>query len=161
MSKTKQAKKIDFRKIGDGALALLKTNAGTLIGGATMIGLGLLCKKFDIPYQVLTEPFGGGYVGSSRTYVQPQTKLVLMPNNSIEASMAAIYEGLNADDWESTKESAARQIMSILVSRKGELQESTKTYAVNLLRGISEKSNWNSTKNHMNEMIAKIGKGDF
>ena len=160
MSKTKETKKIDFKKIGEGAVSLLKANAGTLVGGITMIALGLACKKFDIPYQVLTEPFGGGYFGS-KTSSGPNTKLVLIPNNSIEASMAAIYEGLDADDWDSTKETAARQIMSILTSRKSELQESTKTYAINLLRGIAEKSSWNSTKDHMNGMIAKIGKGEF
>ena len=151
--------KVDFKKFGNNALNVLKANSGTFVSGGIMICLALLCKKFDIPYQVLTDPFGGNYkIGGSN---KEAAKLLLIPNNSIEASMAAIYDGLDKDDWESTKNTAAKQIMSILSSRKNDLDESTKTYAIGMLRGISEKCTWNSTKDTINSMIAKIGKDDF
>lgn len=150
--------KVDFKKFGNNALNVLKANSGTFVSGGIMICLALLCKKFDIPYQVLTDPFTGNYkIGGSKE----NAKLLLIPNNSIEASMAAIYDGLDNDDWDSTKDAAARQIMSILSSRKNDLDESTKTYAIGMLRGISEKCTWNSTKDTINRMIAKIGKDDF
>lgn len=151
--------KVDFKKIGNNALNIFKENSGTFISGGIMICLALLCKKFDIPYQVLTDPIGGGF--TSRGDSKEQTRLLLIPNNSIEASMGAIYDGLNKDDWDSTKEAAAKQIMSILASRKNDLDESTKTYTIGLLRGISEKCTWDSTRSSINRMIANIGKGVF
>lgn len=152
--------KIDIARLGEGALNLLKENSGTIAGGLTMIGMALLCKKLNLPYQVLTDPYSFESYGVTRSNGQT-TKLVLIPNNSLEASMSALYEGISADDWESTKEDAANKIFSILSANRDDLQDSTKTYAINLIRGINEKSRWNSTKEHNNRLIARIGKGDI
>ena len=151
---------IDFAKLGRGILNLLQSNAGTITGGLSMIALALLCKKLNIPYQVLTEPMTTDY-SINATTPTGAAKMFLVPNNATEASMAAIYDGVSTKDWESSKEKAADQIYSILVSQKDGPTESTKTYAINLLRGIYEKSDWNSTKDHVNRLIAKIGKGEF
>lgn len=150
-------------KIGNGVGCLLKENSGTIVGGFVMIGMALLCKKFEVPYQVLTDPF----VFSSGTNSAPtqNTKLVIVPNNALEASMGAIYDGISKDDWESTKENAARRIFTILSNAKensdDDISEGTKTYAINLLKGISDKSSWNSTKDHINTLIAKIGMNNY
>lgn len=157
--KTKEQMRIDFMKLGEGAWNLVKGNSGTLVGGLCMIGMALLCKRLEIPYQVLTDPFTVD--AKSKKYSDSGTKLFLVPNNAIEASMAAIYDGVQSDDWESTKQAAAEQIMAILSANKESLSENSKTYAINLIRGLAGKSRWSSTKDSMNRLIAKIGKGEF
>lgn len=158
-------KKINWDNIGNNFMSAVSQNSGLLISGFLMIGLSLLCKKLNIPYQVLTDPIGISSYNRGITIRSTQsddtTKIYLMPNNAVEASMAAIYENLKSDDWDSTKKEAASNIMDILNANVGNLSESTKTYAINILRGISNKATWTSTKNEINQYITEIGMGIY
>lgn len=158
-------KRINWDNIGNNLMSAVSQNSGVLISGFLMIGLSLICKKLNIPYQVLTDPIGvssynrGITIRNSRG--DDTTKIYLMPNNAVEASMAAIYEGLKSSDWDSTKKEAAENIMDILNANVGNLSESTKTYAINILRGIANKAYWDSTKKEINQYIAEIGIGNY
>ena len=149
--------KVNVARICMGILNTIKENSGAVAGGLTMLGIAAMCKKLNLPYQVFTEPF------NFNGYSVRAPKLLLVPNNAIEASMFAIYEGVSDNDFDSRKQTAADQIYSVLVTanKNEELSENTKTYAINLLRGIIEKSFWSSTKDHITHLITKIGKGDI
>jgi hypothetical protein len=158
---------INWNKIGENIFNIFKSNSSLLFSGFTMIGLSLLCKKLNIPYQILTDPFTGINSTNNFTirrgsdYISDMDTIYLMPNNAVEASMATIYKSLKPNDWESVKSDAASNIMDILSANSGNLSESTKIYAINILRGISDKANWNSTKNEINQYITEIGMGNY
>ena len=147
-------------RFGSGLGQIFKDNSGTIIGGGIMLGMALLCKRLDVPYQVLTDPFDFGTAAKTPT----KGKFILLPNNATEAAMSAIYDTLDSDDWDTTKEDAANKIYKILVEAKKNsdgVSENTKTYAINLLRGIVEKIYWSSTKERVNQLIVKIGTDSF
>ena len=152
-------KKIDWQKVGKNVEGLIRDNAGTIVSGSMMIALALICRKLDIPYQVLTDPY---HIPIKTCSEKPATtSIYLMPNNPIEASIAAVANGTKDMDFDSTKERAAEKIMSILSANKNNLNDSTKNYAISMLQSISDTLTFDSTKSRVLNMIVKIGKDDF
>lgn len=152
---------INFEKVGKGILTVLQDNSGTVATGVTMVLLAVLCKKLDIPYQVLTNPYDGN---GFRTYSQNRKdcqKIMLVPNNSVEASIGAIINGAMSCSFDYQRTEAAKQALSILASNKENLSESTKTYTVALLQQLSDQMSFSSGKNDIGKIIMKIGKGEF
>lgn len=152
-------KNIDWQKIGKNVGGLIRDNAGTLVSGSMMVALALICRKLDIPYQVLTDP----YHVPIKTYPEKQasTSIYLIPNNPVEASIAAVANSAKDMDFDSTKERAAEKIMSILGANKDNLNDSTKNYAISMLQSISDTLDFDSTKSRILNLIVKIGKDDF
>lgn len=159
--------KINFSKIGNGIANILWTNSGILIGGATMIGLALLCKKLDIPYQVLTDPF---YVttGTTKTGKTQKTYPILTevqwPRDSTEEAIEAITAGALEATFDSERQRAADDIYDILsatYSNTGMVNEHLKSYAISQLRKISSGMTFDSGKRAVTGVISKIVKEDF
>ena len=152
--------KLNLQKIGDWAAEAFRANSGVVMKGLSLIGLALVCKAANIPYQVLTEPLDGGYKKSS-TQSDKNFLMYLMPDDPIEASFAAIYNSTTDYSFDSDRISAAKNIMDILAKRRGELTDSNVSYAINVLQQISKDMNFDSSKRTVSRMITNIGKGEY
>jgi len=154
--------KFNYQKFGSWIGSVLQSNSGTIVGGLSMIGLALLCRKLNIPYQVLTDPYYG-----TRSKIHPvddsrdDFSLVYLPNDAIEASISAIYDGAVHADFDSQRTAAVREIVSILAARKNDISDATKTYAITTLRMISKKMDFDSGRKTITQYISKIAKGEF
>ena len=150
-------------KFGNWTGEMLKSNSAMIVSGVTMIGFALLCRKLNIPYQVLTDPF----VGNSRkgTYYGNDTgkvsQFIYLPSDAVEASIAAIYDGAANADWDSQRAAAAKEIFDILKVRKDDISDSTKTYAITMLRQICDEMDFDSGRRAVMSYISKIGKGEL
>lgn len=152
--------KINWQRIGSWTMDMLRGNAGTIVGGVSMIGLALLCKKLDIPYQVLTDPFGGAQTGST-TVQSTGTSLVLMPTNAAEASIAAICDNAKGMRDPYYKNEAVKQILDILRSTDDDEDDSIKSYAIMCINSIIATTNDGYYRDRMMKVISSIGKGDY
>lgn len=154
-------KNINYQKIGGWFADMLRSNSGTIVGGLSMIGLALLCRKLNIPYTVITDPLHG------TSYVKPETpkaapQLLYFPSDAVEASIQAIYDNalLNAD-FDSQRCAAGKEILSIIAARKDDISEATKTYAISYLRLIADEMDFDSGRKTIVSYISKIAKGEF
>lgn len=153
-------KKVDWSRVGNWTADMLRSNSGTIVGGLSMIGLALLCRKLNIPYTVLTEPFTG------RTYVKPEvpkpaTPILYFPSDAVEASIQAIYDGALEADFDSQRCAAGREILSIVSARKDDISEATKTYAISYLRLIADEMDFDSGRKTIMSYISKIAKNEL
>lgn len=153
-------KKIDFKKIGLWGCEMLRNNSSTIVGGLSMIGLALLCRKLNIPYTVLTDGYSSRDTYSSRDLNTKPIPLMYLPSDPIEASISAIYDSSERSDFDSQRVNAAKEIMAILAAHE-ELPESTLTYAISTLRTIAGSMDFDSGRREITKIIAKIGKGEF
>lgn len=157
-------KKPDWSKVGMWCADIFRNNSSTIVGGMSMIGLALLCRKLNIPYTVLTEPFTGSY-GRRTSYRQNsephQVSLMYLPSDAIEASIAAIYDGALNQDFDSQRISSAKEIFNIIAARKDDISDATKTYAITVLRQIAEEMDFDSGRKAVIQLISKIGKGEL
>lgn len=153
-------KNINYQKIGDWMTDMLRTNSGTIVGGLSMIGLAMLCRKLNIPYTVLTEPYTG------KSYVKPEApktnaQILYFPSDAVEASIQAIYDGALNADFDSQRCAAGKEILSIVSARKNDISEATKTYAISYLRLIADEMDFDSGRKTIMSYISKIAKGEF
>ena len=150
-----------FKKFGSWTGDMLRQNSGTIVGGISMIGLALLCRKLNIPYQVLTDPFGGVKGPSYKDNTGRTASIVYIPSDAVEASIAAIYDGALNSDWDSQRCAAAKEIFEILVAQKDNTSDATKTYAITILKQLSEEMDYDSGRRTVTQIISKIGRGQF
>ena len=150
--------KVDFAKIGESATNLLRQNSSTIVGGLLMIGLGLLCKKLELPVETVTNPYDSFWPVETKGQTP---KLVLIPNNTVESSVCAIANAAIKTTSNYSKEQAAKKIMEVLRSNKAELSDPTKQFAITSLRYIADSSYSSYTKEQLFNKIAEIGKGAF
>jgi len=153
-------KSINYQKIGDWMMDMLRSNSGTIVGGLSMIGLAMLCRKLNIPYTVLTEPYTG------RSYVKPEaprpaTPILYCPSDAVETSIQAIYDGALNADFDSQRCAAGKEILSIVSARKNDISEATKTYAISYLRLIADEMDFDSGRKTIMSYISKIAKGEL
>lgn len=153
-------KNIDWAKVGYWTADMLKSNSGTIVGGLSMIGLAMLCRKLNIPYTVLTEPYTG------KSYVKPEvpkpaTPILYFPSDTVEASIQAIYDNALNADFDSQRCAAGREITSIVSARKDDISEATKTYAISYLRLIADEMDFDSGRKTIMSYISKIAKGEY
>lgn len=148
--------KINFARIGEGALNLFKQNGATIVGGLIMIGLGLLCKKLDLPVETVSNPYDSFFSVEPK---KPDVRLVLIPNNTVESSVSAIANAAIKSASSYSKGEASRKIMDVLRSNKTELSDATKRFAITSLRYIADSTSSNYTKEEIFNKIAEIGKG--
>lgn len=154
-------KKIDWTGFATWVNDSVRSNGGRIIGGLTMIGFALLCKKLNVPFSVLTDPYGTMNNVSTPTQVSVMdTSIMLVPNNTVEASIAAICDSAKGMRDNYYKNQAVQQILEILRKQK-ELDESTKTYAVMCIRAIAATTNDNYYKNQMTRAVQSIAEGRY
>lgn len=153
-------KKPDWSKVGMWCADIFRNNSSTIVGGLSMIGLAMLCRKLNIPYTVLTEPYTG------RSYVKPEApkanaQILYFPSDAVEASIQAIYDGALNADFDSQRCAAGKEILSIVSARKDDISEATKTYAISYLRLIADEMDFDSGRKTIMSYISKIAKGEF
>lgn len=153
-------KKPDWSKVGMWCADIFRNNSSTIVGGLSMIGLAMLCRKLNIPYTVLTEPYTG------KSYVKPEvpkpaTPILYFPSDAVEASIQAIYDGALNADFDSQRCAAGKEILSIITARKNDISEATKTYAISYLRLIADEMDFDSGRKTIMSYISKIAKGEF
>lgn len=153
-------KKPDWGKVGMWCADIFRNNSSTIIGGMSMIGLALLCRKLNIPYTVLTEPYTG------KSYVKPEVpktsqQILYFPSDATEAAIQAIYDNAMNADFDSQRIAAGREIMEIIESHKDDISEATKTYAISYLRLIADEMDFDSGRSNIMRQISKIAKGEF
>lgn len=153
-------KKVDWTKVGNWTADMLRSNSATIVGGMSMIGLALLCRKLNIPYTVLTEPYTG------RSYVKPEApkttqQILYFPSDATEAAIQAIYENALNADFDSQRIAAGREIMTIVEAHKDDISEATKTYAISHLRLIADEMDFDSGRSNIMRQISKIAKNEF
>ena len=153
-------KKPDWSKVGMWCADIFRNNSSTIVGGLSMIGLAMLCRKLNIPYTVLTEPYTG------KSYVKPEvptpaTPILYFPSDAVEASIQAIYDGVLNADFDSQRIAAGREIMAIVEAHKDDISEATKTYAISYLRLIADEMDFDSGRSNIMRQISKIAKNEF
>ena len=153
-------KKPDWSKVGMWCADIFRNNSSTIVGGLSMIGLAMLCRKLNIPYTVLTEPYTG------RSYVKPEPpkttqQILYFPSDATEAAIQAIYDNAMNADFDSQRIAAGREIMGIVESHKDDISEATKTYAISYLRLIADEMDFDSGRSNIMRQISKIAKGEF
>lgn len=153
----------NLEKFGDWTWNFVKNNSATIIGGLSMIGLALLCKKLDIPYQVLTDPYYKFSSKPSRNESYTAPTLYLMPNNPGEAAIASIIDAAVKYDYDYKKVEAARQVLSVVKSKKenDECEASLVTYAITALQRLTDSMDYDYQKENVLKIIASLGKGDY
>lgn len=157
---------IDWEKVAKGVSKtcgdILSAGMPLIVSGGATIGLALLCKKLNIPYDVLTDPYGlrveSKASGNQSSY--PST-IMLLPNNPIEAGIAAVTSTISTSSSEYYIAQAADQIKDILSSNQSSISASTMTYAITMLRTLADKCRSSYYRNEIIEIIADISKGDF
>lgn len=156
-------KKPNYEKLASWFLEAVRANGGTIVGGLSMIGLSLLCRKLGVPYQVLTDPAYGRPRSAQPSYDHSEyaQTLYLMPTDAVEASIAAIYNSALSLDFDSQKVAAAREIMSVITARKNDIPDTTVTYAISMLQALAKTMDFDSNKRTVTQFISKLGKGDF
>lgn len=154
--------KIDFAKVGKGILSVLQSNGGTIVGGCTMIGLALLCKKLNLPYEVLLD---SNQYNPRQTYsncgATESNNLVLIPSNMIESSISAILSSAKNTSSTYTKETAIKKIVSILEANKENLDERTLQYAIVALRSIGKSTYSTYVNDLVMNAITNIAKKEY
>ena len=153
--------KPDWGKIGAYIADGLRSASGPILSGLGMLGLALAAKKLNVPYQVLLDP---SYSMRSTKITQfPQavsSGLTIMPNNSIEAAISAIFEdSRNSSDY--YKREAAYKIYNMLSDGDGTPDDRTKSYAIMCLNSIAKACGSSYYSSTIMDLIAKIGSGDF
>lgn len=153
-------KKPDWNKVGMWCADIFRNNSSTIVGGMSMIGLALLCRKLNIPYTVITDPLRG------TSYVKPETpkapsQILYFPSDAVEASIQAIYDGALNADFDSQRCAAGKEILSIVSARKDDISEATKTYAISYLRLIADEMDFDSGRKTIMSYISKIAKNEF
>lgn len=153
----------NLEKFGNWTWNFVKSNSSTIIGGLSMIGLAMLCKKLDIPYQVLTDPYYKVSTRSDRHDNYPAPTFYLMPNNPGEAAIASIIDSAVKYDLDYKKVDAAKQILNIVKSKKeaDDCDASLVTYAITALQRLTDSMDFDYQKESVLRIIAALGKGDF
>lgn len=155
------SRKIDWNGIGIWISDSIRSNGGKIVGGITMIGFALLCKKLNLPFSVLTDPYDSmNNMSVSAQIPIVDTSIMLVPNNTVEASIVAICDNAKTMRDNYYKNQAANQILEILRKQKT-LDDSTKTYAVMCIRAIAATCNDNYYKNQMLRAIQSIAEGRY
>lgn len=153
--------KFDWARFGRSLLDTAGASSAPIITGLGMIGLGLLAKKLNIPYQVFLDP--GYSTRSARITRFPQnaSPIVVMPNNSIEAAISAIYNGLSQESSDYYICEGARKIYNMLSNTDMVADDKTRTYAIMTLSNLSKITGSSYYANEITKMITKIATGDF
>lgn len=153
----------NLEKFGDWTWNFIKSNSSAIVGGLGMIGLAMLCKKLDIPYQVLTDPCYKFSTKSSKNEPYTAPTWYFMPNNPGEAAIASIVDAALKYDFDYKKVEAAKQVFSIVESKKenDESDDSLVTYAITTLQRLTDSMDFDSYKKDVLSIIAKLGKGEY
>lgn len=151
--------KPDWSRIGAFVVDGLRSASGPVLSGLGMLGLALVAKKLNIPYQVLLDPSYSMRSGKV-TQFPSASNFTIMPNNSIEAAIGAIFDGSrNCSDY--YKNRAADKIYNLISESPEILNDRTKSYAIMVLNTIAQSCTSSYYANNIVELIAKIGAGDI
>lgn len=155
--------KIDWQKIGSIALSAAQSSAAPILTGIGMMGLAVLCKKLNIPYQVLFDP---SYTMSTKkvSNFAPTTQtspFLFMPGNSTEAAISAIVDSMDSSDADYYICQSAEKIYGMLSDNPGPIPDQTKTHAIMAINNLSKMMYSSYYKKRASELIAKIGVGDY
>ena len=126
-----------------------------------MIGMALLCRHLDVPYQILSDPFCS--VRFEDRASKRDASIMLVPNNPIEASIAAICNNVTSNTTPYYVNKAACEVVDILKSHS-DLEDSTLTYAICMLQGLADKINPSYDtyyRSKIMEKISYIAKGEL
>lgn len=157
---------IDWENVAKGVSKtcgdILSAGMPLIVSGGATIGLALICKKLNIPYDVLTDPYGLR-VESKPSYSKGSTQpsIMMVPNNPVEAGIAAVASTISTSTSEYYIHQAAEQIKDIMGSQQDYITGSTRTYAITMLKTLADKCRSTYYRNEIIEIIADISKGDF
>lgn len=154
-------KKLNWSKIGAGLYETLQNVAPPLLGGAGMICLSLICKKLNVPYQVLLDPSYSSPQRVVRSNPMTLPTMMAMTDNSTEMAIYAIYDGIKSQSSDYYKANAADQIFNLLGDSELPITEQTKKYAILCLNNISRSMRNGYYQNCVTDLVAKIAKGDY
>ena len=157
---------IDWENVAKGVSKtcgdILSAGMPLIVSGGATIGLALICKKLNIPYDVLTDPYGlraeSRSSGGKSSY---PSSIMLVPNNPVEAGIAAVASSIGTSSSEYYIAQAADQIKDILSSNQESISASTMTYTITMLKTLADKCKSTFYRNEIIEIIADISKGDF
>ena len=146
--------RIDIRKYLDKGGEFLRRNGKILTGIVMSAGMMYISNKFDVP--LWTEARYTPY----RTYRQTDyTRRVIIPRNSVEASILSIAKSAESMDWDSDKIRAAEDICQIVMQNS--ISDETRSFAISVLSDIAEDLDWDTDKSRINKLIINIMKGSY
>lgn len=154
---------INWSRIASTVASAAQSSAAPIFTGLGMMGLALLCKKLDVPYQVLLDPsYTMNARKSSMHSVTAQTgPLMFLPGNSTEAAINAIVDSMSSNDADYYICQSAEKIYEMLGDASEPVSDQTRTHAIMAINNLS-KMMWSSYyKKKASDLIAKIGCGDY
>lgn len=151
--------KPDWNKIGGYVIDSVRNASGPILSGIGMLGLAMIAKKLNIPYQVLLDPSYSMRSGKI-AQISNSSGLAIMPNNSVEAAIGAILESSRSNsDYYKFKD--AQKIYDLIAYNIDILDDRTKSYAIMALNNMANACNSSYYTSNIVELIAKIGSGDY
>lgn len=151
-----------WERFGKVTSEMLKENAGLILSGLSSIGLALLCRKLDIPFDSLNDTIHYDRPprrNQNRT-IRPSSSYII-PRNATESAISAIYTSASNTYTDSAKKDFANDIFSILKDNSESLDETTKIYAISVIQKIATSCYSDTYRRDITKIISKIGKGEF
>lgn len=145
---------VNWSKVGNWFGDVLKTNSGRIVGALAMIGLGLLCKKLDVPVEVLSDPFSTINRPKPKTTNSVAVSMLYMPKTSKENAIATIAKNVDSGSLDCHKLDAVKKIYSLAE----DASESEKNYAISAIGLIMGKMSLASNKGLAEDYITQLGK---
>lgn len=140
-----------------------KNNSNEMNKAVRTVGVAWLCKELGIPITPSYGQYSNRYYnpGATSAVSGLVNSYILAPDNPIEASILAITETALKCSFDSERMRSADNIVDILKANKDEIDDDTKTYAIDMLRRIAGVMTFDSGIQYINRRIANIAKGVY
>lgn len=127
------------------------TNNGTaIVGSMLMAGVSFICIKYNIPI------FGSTLTSSnSSDSFASRVREVYIPRNSVETAIGAVYDSAKSYTFGSDKVNAAKDIYKLL-KKQEDLDDSTKSFAINLMNKLSKSCRFASDRESISKLILDL-----
>lgn len=136
-----------FKSCLNHGIEFFKTNNNTFASIAMAAAIATISKKYDIPIGYNVQP-------NHQTSYQ---NIILIPRNSIEASILSIAKSAKSMSWDTDKVRAAENICQIV--NKNGISDETRSFAIAVLSDMAENTSWDTSKRKINKLIMDITKG--
>ena len=143
-------KRINYSKIGRGAIDFAKRNENTIVYGVGSLGLAALAKKYNIP---LSDAYSA-YASKDKILDFDEMQRMNQPKDA--AITAMMKTGL--DSYSSNIQMQSVKAIKDIVLSSDDIPDNTIAYAIRCLEKIAKKSYSSYVQTEVNKAILEIGK---
>lgn len=138
------------KNIGENAVKFVKDNRGVILRVAETICIDILYKTLNIPMRY---PTNGVFYRRDYTPVCDY----IIPRNSVEAVVYAIYKSTISMSMDAYKIDGAKKIYK-LICETDNVDDQTRAFAITLMSKIANSMLMDAYKDDVNDLISKIAK---